>query len=51
MFAEIDEELDQAARNVDQGEIGRQLGLTKMVALKMHYKDLGDNINKEIMGI
>ena len=51
MFSQIDTELDQAARNVAQGEIGRQLGLTKMVGLKMHYKDLGDNINKEIMGI
>ena len=50
-FAEIDNELEQAKRNVDQGEIGRQLGLTKMVGLKMNFKNLGDNIKKEIMGI
>tara|TARA_B110001450_G_C17492400_1_gene428890 strand:+ start:75 stop:608 length:534 start_codon:yes stop_codon:yes gene_type:complete len=50
-FAEIDTELDQAKRNVDQGEIGRQLGLTKMVGLKMNFKNLGENIKKEIMGI
>ena len=51
MFEEVDNELAQAQRNVAQGEIGRELGLTKMVSLKMHYKDLGDNIKKEIQAI
>ena len=48
LFEEVNNELAQAERNVAQGEIGRELGLTKMVSLKMLYKDLGDNIKKEI---
>ena len=51
MFEEVDNELAQAERNVAQGEIGRELGLTKMVSLKMHYKDLGENLKKEIQNV
>ena len=51
MFDEVESELAQAQRNVDQGELGRELGLTKMVSLKMHYKDLGENIKKEILKV
>ena len=46
MFSQIDTEIEQVQRNKDQGVIGRQLGLTKVVSMKMHVKDL----YKDIMG-
>jgi len=46
MFTQIDTEIEQVQRNKDQGVIGRQLGLTKVVSMKMHVKDL----YKDIMG-
>ena len=48
MFAQIDTEIEQVERNKDQGVLGRQLGLTKVVNMKMHvkglYKDIMDKI-------
>jgi len=46
MFSQIDTEIEQVQRNKDQGVIGRQLGLTKVVSMKMHVKDL----YKDILG-
>jgi len=40
MFKTIDSEMQQAERNIAQGTIGHQLGLTKMVSLKMHLNQL-----------
>ena len=48
MFAQIDTEIDQVNRNKDQGVIGRQLGLTKVVSMKMHVKDLHKDILSKI---
>jgi len=39
-FGKVQTEMDQALRNIDQGILGQQLGLTKIVSLKMHFKDL-----------
>lgn len=48
MFAQIDTEIEQVQRNKDQGVIGRQLGLTKVVSMKMHVKDLYKDILNKI---
>jgi len=48
MFAQIDTEIEQVQRNKDQGVIGRQLGLTKVVSMKMHVKDLYKDILSKI---
>ena len=50
-FVRIDSELLQAERNIEQGVLGRQLGLTKMVGLKMHFKELEKNLKQEIVQI
>ena len=39
-LAEISQQMDQAQRNLEQGSMGQQLGLTKMVSVKMNFKDM-----------
>ena len=48
MFAQIDTEIEQVKRNKDQGVLGRQLGVTKVVSMKMHVKDLYKDIVSKI---
>ena len=36
MLSQIESEILQAGKNIDQGTIGHQLGLTKIVSLKIH---------------
>ena len=40
IFAELDKELDQIGKNIGQGVLGRQLGLTKVVSMKLHVHEL-----------
>ena len=48
MFSQIDTEIEQVERNKDQGVLGRQLGLTKVVSMKMHVKDLYKDIMNKV---
>ena len=48
MFAQIDEELAQGEKNIDQGVMGRQLGVTKAVSMKLHMNELEKSIKSEI---
>ena len=48
MFAQIDTEIEQVERNKNQGVLGRQLGLTKVVNMKMHVKDLYKDIMNKV---
>ena len=50
-FAAIDSLLDAGNRNAAQGVLGRQLGLTKVVNMKMKMKELQKNIEKEISAV
>ena len=48
MFKEIDNMIEQGQRNAAQGVLGRQLGLTKVVNMKLKLTELKKNIEKEI---
>ena len=48
LFAQIDEELLQGQKNIDQGVMGRQLGVTKAVSMKLHLNEVEKNIKSEI---
>ena len=50
-LAEISQQMDQAQRNLEQGSMGQQLGLTKMVSVKMNFKDMQKNLETEINNI
>ena len=50
-LAEISEKMDQAQRNLEQGSMGQQLGLTKMVSVKMNFKEMQKQLENEINNI
>lgn len=45
-FTELETGIAQGQRNVSQGAIGRQLGLTKVVKMKMTMKNLRADMEK-----
>ena len=47
-FASVKTEIEQGQRNAAQGVLGRQLGLTKVVNIKMHLHDLKKKITSDI---
>ena len=51
MFAQLDTEIEQTQKNTGQGVLGRQLGLTKVVSMKLHMHELEKNLKSQISNV
>ena len=51
MFAQLETEIEQTEKNTGQGVLGRQLGLTKVVSMKLHMHELEKNLKSQINSV
>ena len=47
LVSEIDKKIDQAQRNVEQGELGRTLAMNKMNEIKLSFAEFKEHFKEE----